>query len=386
MISTATAAQRRITFGHIEIGLRAKQLINDAIDRNWVSAGQNVSLFESLFREKFAVRDAAAVSSGTDACIVSVAALREQHANWGDEILVPALCFVASASAITAAGLTPVFVDVSRDTLNIDPERIEQAITPRTRGIMVVHTMGRACDMDAILDIAARHRLQVIEDCCEAHGARYRGRQVGTMGFASAFSFYAAHLICSGEGGMIGTMDPEVAQLVRSIRSHGRPAGSIYFDFQRVGYNSKMNDLEAAVGIEGIERYDEIFSKRRELLTAIRTRLSAHSEYFQLYDEEPDGVVAPHAMPVLLRESAPFRMKSLYDWLESRGIQCKLLFGSLPTQHRVFSHLGYQFGQFPEAEYIGEHGLHFGCHQYLTQDDVEYIGAAFDEFVELQRR
>lgn len=383
MIS-APPSKRRITFGHIEIGQRARQLLNDAIDRNWVSAGPNVELFEKLFREKFQVKEAVAVSSGTDACQVAVTALHDFGAKWGDEVIVPALCFVASANSILAAGMKPVFVDIKRTTLNIDPARIEAAITPRTRAIMVVHTMGRACEMDPIRDIAKRKGLRVIEDCCEAHGARYRGELVGTMGMASAFSFYAAHLICSGEGGMVGTMDPEVAPILRSVRSHGRPDGSIYFDFQRFGYNSKMNDLEAAVGIEGIERYEEIFSERRRLLQALRKRLEHLREFFYLYDDEPDGVITPHACPLLLREGVRFDLKAVYQWLESRGIQCKTLFGSLPTQHRVFRFLGYELGRFPESEYVGERGLHFGCHQYMTTDDVEYIGEAIDDFV--QRR
>ena len=185
---------------------------------------------------------------------------------------------------------------------------------------------------------------------------------------------------------MVGTMDPEIAPLLRSIRSHGRPDGSIYFNFQRFGYNSKMNDLEAAVGIEGIEQYETIFAERRRLLLAMRERLAPYREFFYLYDDEPDGVIAPHACPLLLREGAPYDLKALYQWLESRGVQCKTLFGSLPTQHRVFQFLGYQPGQFPESEYVGERGLHFGCHQYMTADDVDYIAEAIGEFLRKNKR
>ena len=384
-MATSPSTDRKITFGHIEIGDRARQLVNDALDRNWVSAGPHVAQFENLFKDTFGVREAVAVSSGTDACIVALAALHEFGATWGDEVVVPSLCFVASANAILAAGFRPLFVDVDRNTLNIDPEKIEAAITSRTRAIMVVHTMGRSCDMDAIREIAKTHKLRIIEDCCEAHGATYRGELVGTMGMASAFSFYAAHLICSGEGGMVGTMDSEVAPLLRSIRSHGRPDGSLYFDFQRYGFNSKMNDLEAAIGIEGIERYEAIFQQRRELLLAMRERLAPHREHFSLYDDEPDGIIAPHACPLLLREDSPYEMKLLYQWLEDRGIQCKTLFGSLPTQHPTFQFLGYSEGQFPEAEYIGQRGLHFGCHQYMNLDDVEYIAESIESFLREKR-
>ena len=169
---------------------------------------------------------------------------------------MPALSFVATANSILAAGFIPKFVDIEVETLNINPSKIKPAITGKTRAIMVVHTMGKPCDMDSILEIAKAHNLKIIEDACEAHGASYKERIVGSIGDMGTFSFYAAHLIVCGEGGMVVTNNDEIANVIRSVKSHGRPPGSIYFDFQRIGFNSKMNDLEAAVGLEGIEYFD----------------------------------------------------------------------------------------------------------------------------------
>jgi dTDP-4-amino-4,6-dideoxygalactose transaminase len=197
----------RISFGELRIGEIARQRIQACLEKHWVSEGENVRDFERMFASHFGYRHAIAVSSGTDACLVACATLHGRGAARGDEIIVPACSFVATSNAVLAAGFVPRFVDVELETLNIDPSRIEEAITPRTRAIQVVHTMGKPCEMDAILEIAGRHGLLVIEDSCEAHGATYRGRTVGTLGDLGAFSFYAAHLICCGEGGMVVTSD-----------------------------------------------------------------------------------------------------------------------------------------------------------------------------------
>lgn len=370
----------RITFGHIEIGASARRWLNEALDRNWVSEGPNVQRFEQEFSRKFEYRYAIATSSGTDAGMVAMRALLEQGAARGDEVITPALAFAASANCILAAGLVPTFVDVELETLNINPALIESAITPRTCAIQVVHTMGKPCRMGEILAIAARRNLPVIEDCCEAHGASLGGQVIGSFGAMGLFSFYAAHLICSAEGGMISTNDPELAALCRSIRTHGRRGGQLYFHFDRVGFNSKMNDLEAAIGLEGLERFDQTFAVRRRYLTRLWELLRPLEDRLILYPDGPGEVTCPHAFPLVLRD--PSRsIEGLYQHLERQGIQCKTLFGSLPTQHRAFAFLGHRLGQFPVAERIGRTGLHFGVHQYLTDDDITYAAESLAAYV-----
>jgi len=257
--------------------------------------------------------------------------------------------------------------------INIDASKIEEKITKKTRAIMVVHTMGKPCDMDEVLALAHKYRLKVVEDSCEAHGAKYRNRFVGGIGVAGAFSFYAAHIVCSGEGGMVSTNDPEFAKILRSVRSHGRPDGTDFFQFDRFGFNCKMNDLEAAVGIEGIERFDDIFKTRKKNLYYLLEANKDLENYFYMLKEEPHEVVSAHAFPLLIKEHIPIHAAHLSNYLFESGVQVKTLFGSLPTQHRAFHFLGHKTGEFPEAEYIGEKGLHFGCHQYLTQTDLDYV-------------
>ena len=369
----------RIMFGDLKIGDIAKQYIQRALNENWVSEGANVKEFEGEFASKFGYKHAIATSSGTDADIVSCASLYEFGADRGDEVIVPALTFVASANSILAAGFTPKFVDIEVETLNIDPNKIEEAITNKTRAIMAVHLMGKPCEMDSIMEIAKAHNLKVIEDACEAHGAIYKGRVVGSIGDMGTFSFYVAHVIVAGEGGMVVTNNDEIANVVRSVKSHGRPFGSIYFEFQRIGFNSRMNELTAAVGLEGVEYFDQTFNKRKNNLYRLLELTEELSDYCYFLREEEFEKVSPHAFPIVLRDKKYDRDK-LYNHLESKGIQCKTLFGSLPTQHQAFKFLNHKYGQFPAAEYVGENGLHFGIHQYLNEDDLLYISDTLKDY------
>lgn len=376
---TTAAPKYRITFGHIEVGAIARRYLEAALARHWVSEGPNVRQFEEEFARRFDYPHAVATSSGTDAGIVAMAALRDRGARPGDEVITPALAFVATANCILAAGLIPKFVDVELETLNLDPTKIEAAITPKTRAIQVVHTMGKPGRMADIMAIARRHRLTVIEDCCEAHGATLNTQVVGSFGAMALFSFYAAHIICSGEGGMVAAADPEWATLCRSIRTHGRRGGQIYFHFDRIGFNSKMNDLEAAIGLEGLAQFDHTFTIRRRYLQQLWMLLAPLEDRLVLYRDGPGELICPHAFPLVLRDPEQ-SIEGLYAHLEERGIQCKTLFGSLPTQHRAFAFLQHRPGAFPVAEQIGRTGLHFGIHQYLTDDDIAYAAESVRAF------
>ena len=374
----------KIDFGDLIIGDTAKRYLQRVLDKNWVSEGDNVKEFEDKFAAHFGYKHAIATSSGTDADICSCTALYDFDAKRGDEIITGALSFVATANSILAAGFIPKFVDIELETLNMDPSKIEAAITDKTKAIMVVHTMGKPCEMDSILKIAKKYNLMIIEDACEAHGATYKGKVVGTIGDMGTFSFYTAHQIVCGEGGMVVTNEDKIAEVVRSVKSHGRPPDSIYFDFQRIGYNSKMNDMEAALGLEGIEQFEKNFSKRKNNLYTLLELTKELSDYCYFIKEEAYEKVSPHAFPLVLKDEK-YNRDRLYNYLESRSIQCKTLFGSLPTQHKAFKFLNYQSGQFPVAEYVGENGLHFGMHQYINDDDLVYISDSLKDYLKTTR-
>lgn len=396
----------KIPFGTIAISRKARNLINDILDSKRVSSGKCVREFEERFAGLIGSKEAVAVSSGTDADALALAVLYDFGAKRQDEIIVPALSFVATGNAVLQAGLKPVFVDIELDTLNIDPSLIERAITKRTRAIMPVHLMGKPAKMDEINRIAKKHKLFVIEDAAEAHGAVYKGRNLGTLGDMAAYSLYLAHIITTIEGGVVVTDREDFAKVLRSLRCHGRACKcricvvntkSAYcpkrfkygkdtrFIFERIGFSAKMNELEAAVGLGSLEMYDKIIEKRRKNLLTMIGRLDEFDEYFMTIHENTGEKIGPHAFPIIIREGAPFTRDNLTDYLEKNGIETRDLFLSMPTQCAGFYYLGKKLGDFPNAEYIGNNGLHIGVHQDLGKEHIDYLFHTLKSFLKRSR-
>lgn len=369
----------RVNFGELEVSEESRQLLNYCADTNIVSGGPLVKRLEKEWGELFNYKHNVAVSNGTDADTAACLALYDHGARRGDEIIAPALAFVAVGNSILSAGYNPSFVDVEKRTMNIDPNQIEERITPKTRAIMAVHTMGKPCDMDAITEIAQKHDLKVIEDCCEAHGAKYKDQYVGTFGQAATFSFYVAHLISCGDGGMVSTNDDSFAEAVRSVKDHGRKPNTLYFDHIRHGSNFRMNALTASIGLPEIPRFFEIFEKRRNNLQYLLNQTSDLGDRIIFNQEDETDLVTPHAFSLTLRDPKD-NAEKLYNYLEKNGIMCKRNFGSMPTQHQAFKFMGHKPGEFPVAEYIGDNGLHFAIHQFLSQDDLDYCSDKLHEF------
>lgn len=394
----------RIPFGTISVTEKSKNLILEILESNRLSSGKYVREFEKKFAGVVGAAEAVAVSSGTDAVALALAVLYDFGAERGDEIIVPALSFVATGNAILQAGLRPVFVDIDRSTLNIDPSQIEDAVTGRTRAIVPVHLMGKPAEMDTINRIARRHDLYVIEDAAEAHGAVYRGRNVGTLGDMAAFSLYVAHIITTVEGGIVTTDRPEFAEVLRSLRSHGRACkcescvlntasaycakrfkygdnADIRFMFERIGFSTKMNELEAAIGIGNIEVYDDILHKRRENLYYLIEQFRKFEPYLATIKKEPHEEIGPHALPIVIQENAPFTRNEFTAHLEKNGIDTRNLFSSMPTQCPGFSFLGHKIGDFPNAEYIGNNGIHVGVHQDLGPPECDHLIDTVERFL-----
>jgi len=395
---------RKITVGTVSIGEQGKELVLAALERGRISGGKFVDEFERAFAAYHGLKYGVAVSSGTDADAVAVATLHDRGAQRGDEIVVPALTFISVANAVLHAGFVPVFADIDRRTWNLDPASVEKALTPRTRAILAVHNFGRPAAMDELAEIASSHDLMLIEDAAEAHGARYKDRLVGTMGAMGTYSFYVAHILTTGEGGMIITDDDELTGLLRSLRAHGRACDcrvcvlntesaycplrykygddtDIRFHFERVGFSSKMNEMEAALGIEQVEHMDEIVESRRENLFYLNEALSPYREFLELFEEEDYEKISPLCYPVVLTEDAPYERFELTKYLEQLGIETRPMFGSIPTQQPSYFWMGYAPGDFPAAEYVGSRGFYIGCHQNITRDDLDFVVENFAEFL-----
>lgn len=374
----------RISYGTVEIWDKTVELIEEALSTRRISTGPYVSEFEQKFAEIIGAKHAIAVSSGTDACAVMMASLLDTGAKRGDEVIVPSLTFAATANAVLMAGLTPVFVDVDPVSLTLDHDKVVQAITSKTRAIFPVHLMGKPAAMQELIEIVEEYDLQLFEDACQAHGSLYRNKRIGSFTVGASFSLYAAHLICTGEGGMITTNSDWHADLYRSIRSHGRPAGQLDFDFERVGFNSKMNELEAALGIAACDYYETIRQRRKNNYDILHQRISSlprATEWFWFPVELPHETIGPQGFPLVVRENAPFSRQEIVNVLEKAQIEWKKLFGSLATQHRAYDFLQYKMGDFPVSEWVGQQGIHVGVHQDLIEEDLEYVVSTFKKFM-----
>ena len=278
------------------LGGNERAYVLECLDSTWISSsGRFLDAFEADFARFCGVSHAVAVNNGTTALHLALTAL---GIGPGDEVIVPNLTYIASANAVTYCGAKPVFVDCEPLTLNLDPDCIEARITPRTRAIMPVHLYGHPADMDRIIRLAARHDLHVVEDAAEAHGATYRGRPVGSFGACATFSFYGNKIITTGEGGMVVTDDSALAARLRLYRGQGLDPQRRYIH-PVVGFNYRMTNIAAAIGLAQLERINTILAARRQVAAWYAERL-AGIEGLRLLGSQPWAAPVPWLVTVLL--------------------------------------------------------------------------------------
>jgi perosamine synthetase len=347
-------------------GNEAKYLL-DCITSEWVSSnGAYVDRFEADFAAFCGVTEAVSCSSGTAALHLSLVAL---DIGPGDEVIVPVLTYIATANAVRYCGATPVFVDVEPDTMTMDPHEVERRVTPRTKAIVPVHLYGQCADMQPILDLAASKRIAVVEDAAQAHGATYQGRRAGALGTLAAFSFFGNKIITTGEGGMVTSTNPDLAERIRLLRNQGVDPMRTYWH-STIGFNYRMTNMQAAVGVAQLERADEL--------------VQARAEVAGWYDEEFDDLghvlACPQATPgrshsywmyaVRLGDSVALAPEQVRRRLYEDGIETRPVFPPLhlmpPYEQAV--------GSFPVAERISSRGLALPTHSRLTRMDVAHIG------------
>ena len=382
--------ERQIGVGGLVLGPAERRYLDEVIASNRLSYGPMTQRLERDFGEMHDCRYSVFCNSGTSALHIALAALKERH-GWadGDEVIVPAVTFVATSNIVLHNQMVPVFVDVERDTYNLDPRLLEEKITPRTRAIIPVHLLGLPCDMDPILDVARRHDLRIIEDSCETMFARYKGRSVGSFGDVGCFSTYIAHFIVTGVGGFATTNDPELAVLLKSLMNHGRD--SIYlsitddqgvsrerlfeiaakrFSFVHVGHSFRCTELEAAIGLGQLEQREHIVRTRKANAAYFIERLKPVEDVLQLPATPPDRDHSFMLFGLVLREG---HKRDLINYLEERNVETRdmLPLVNQPIYRKLFGEDLEE--RFPVAKWLNESGFYVGCHQYLTEQEREYV-------------
>jgi perosamine synthetase len=295
-----------------------------------LSLGPQMEAFENAVAAYTDMPHAIAVSSGTAGLHLCVRAL---GIGPGDEVIVPSFTFIAAANTVQYEGAIPVFVDIEQDTFNLDPACVEAAITPRTRAIMVVHTFGCPAEMDRILDIAQRHGLYVIEDACEAIGAEFHGRRVGSFGHAAVFAFYPNKQITTGEGGIVVTRDDGLAREMRALRNQGRYDSDEWHQHAIVGYNYRLSELSCALGLAQMTRIDEILAKRQAVAAQYHDLLRGCSELTLPLATTRHGRTSWFVYVVRLAGIGEVgRRDRILQALRARGIQCGRYFAPIHQQ------------------------------------------------------
>jgi len=369
-----------IVFGRPSIGPEEIEAVVQTLRSGWIGTGPRAKEFEQKFSEYIGCRYAVAVGSCTAALHVSMLAAGIRQ---GDEVITSPLTFAATANAILHAGAMPVFADVSLQTMNLDPPAVEAAITPRTRAILPVHLAGRPCEMDALVDIAERHDLFLLEDAAHAIESWYRSRKVGTFGGASCFSFYVTKNMSTIEGGMLCTNEQALADKARILALHGMSAdawarfsdrGYKHYEVTQPGFKYNMTDVQAALGLCQLPKLNGWLERRRQIWRHY-DELFADLPCERPTPEERGTVHARHLYTLLIEpESAGITRDQFMLSLHQRGIGTGVHYRSLHVHRYYQERFGYRPGDFPNAYRIGERTVSIPLSPLLNDDEVERIG------------
>ncbi|MDD5326936.1 MAG: DegT/DnrJ/EryC1/StrS family aminotransferase [Phycisphaerae bacterium] len=335
-----------------------------------LSLGPKLPEFENAFAEYIGRKRAVAVNSGTSGLFLCLSAL---GIGPGDEVIVPPFTFIASANTIIMTGAKPVFVDIDSKTLNIDPAKIEAAITKKTKAIMPVEAFGSPADFDKICKIAKKHNLIILEDSCEALGSELNGKKAGTFGKISVFAFYPNKQITTGEGGMILTDDDDLADMCVSLRNQGRGKTGAWLSHERLGYNYRLSDINCALGIVQLSRIDEIKAKRAAVAKCYQQNLAG-----------VDGLIVPAESPncdmnwfvfvvQLTKEFTQTQRDVILEAMRAKGIQVSNYFSPVHLQPFIAEQFGCKKGDFPVTESVAERTIALPFYNDLTKDEIALV-------------
>jgi CDP-6-deoxy-D-xylo-4-hexulose-3-dehydrase len=396
--------------GRVFDSAEMQSLVDSALDF-WLTTGRFAAQFEERFARFMGIRSAALVNSGSSANLVALAALTsaklgKRALKPGDEVITVAAGFPTTVNPIIQCGLIPVFVDIEIPTYNVDVARLEQALSPRTRAIALAHTLGNPFNVDAVMEFVRRHELWLVEDCCDAVGAEYRGRQVGTFGDLATASFYPAHHITMGEGGCVLTNTPLLKTLVESFRDWGRdcwcdpgkdntcgkrfdwqlgalPYGYDHkYIYSHIGYNLKATDMQAAVGVAQLGKLPLFIAARRANFARLREGLRDLEEFFVLPEPTPGSMPSWFGFPLLVRAGAPFTRADLIRAVDARKIGTRLLFGGNLVRQPAYRDLAYRVaGPLENTDQVADRLFWIGVYPGLTPQMLDYVVDSFHAII-----
>ncbi len=334
-----------------------------------LAQGEMVQAFEEAFADYTGTSYAVAVNSGTAALHLALLAAGIKK---GDEVITTPFSFIASANAILFCGARPVFIDIDPVSCNINPGLIEEKITPETRAVIGVHLYGQAFEVEQVQDICRRHNLVMIEDACQSHGAEYKGRKTGSFG-TGCFSFYPTKNMTTGEGGMVTTNDGDINKECRLLRSHGQQQRYLH---TTVGYNFRMTEMAAAIGLGQLEKLDE-FNRKRMENAATLTRAISGIKGLTVPAVLPDRKHVYHQFTIRVTADYPLTRDELKEYLEAEGIGCAVHYPLPIHRQPLYQNLGYD-DNLPEAERASREVLSLPVHPSLSREDLASIIKALE--------
>jgi CDP-6-deoxy-D-xylo-4-hexulose-3-dehydrase len=386
-----------------------KNMVEASLD-GWLTTGRFNEAFEKRFAEYVGVPYALTTTSGSSANLLAFTALTshklgDRALKHGDEIITVAAGFPTTVNPILQNGMVPVFVDVDIPTYNIDPSKIEAAVTGRTRAIMLAHTLGNPFDLDAVMAVAKKYNLWVIEDCCDALGSRYKGRHVGTFGHIATCSFYPAHHITMGEGGMVFTQDRDLRVIIESFRDWGRdcycgpgcdntcgkrfgqqlgtlPAGYDHkYTYSHLGYNLKITDMQAACALAQMDRLPEFIEARKRNFIFLKKRLKSCEDFLILPEATADSEPSWFGFPITLREEAGVNRVELLKYLDQYKIGTRLLFAGNLTRQPYFKGRSYRISsELFNTDKVMNDTLWLGVYPGLSEEMLDFVVEKIEAF------
>src|SRR5487761_1194814 len=388
--------------GKVLDGSDLRNLIDASLDC-WLTTGRFAAQFEKQFARFFDVRGASLVNSGSSANLVAFSCLTspklgDRRLRPGDEVITVAAGFPTTVNPIIQNQCVPVFIDITVPSYQADASQLEAALSDRTRAIMIAHTLGNPYDLDRVAAFAKQHNLWLIEDSCDALGAKYNGQKVGTFGDLATVSFYPAHHITMGEGGAVLTNSPLLKTLVESFRDWGRdcwcepgkdntygkrfdwqlgelPCGYDHkYTYSHIGYNLKMTDMQAAIGLSQLEKLPGFIAARRKNFQYLYEGLKTYEDILILPESTPNAEPSWFGFPIAVREDAPFDRNALIRELESRNIGTRLLFGGNLTRQPAYQDVKYRvIGNLANTDFVMRNVFWIGLYPGLTQAMLDYM-------------